>query len=56
MISRWKRRYEEDGLLGLATVHPGQPLQRDSLLIFINHTVRALLTLDLTIPLGITGS
>ena len=24
-ISRWKRRYESDGLLGLATIHPGQP-------------------------------
>jgi hypothetical protein len=24
-ISPWKRRYEEDGLLGLATIHPGQP-------------------------------
>lgn len=24
-ISRWKRRYEEDGLVGLATIHPGQP-------------------------------
>ena len=23
-ISRWKQRYEQDGLLGLATVHPGQ--------------------------------
>ena len=24
-IARWKKRYEEDGLAGLATVHPGQP-------------------------------
>ena len=24
-ISRWKRRYEKDGVLGLATFHPGQP-------------------------------
>ena len=24
-ISRWKQRFEEDGLLGLATIHPGQP-------------------------------
>ncbi len=24
-ISRWKRRYQQDGLLGLATIHPGQP-------------------------------
>jgi transposase len=24
-ISRWKRRFEQDGLVGLATVHPGQP-------------------------------
>lgn len=24
-ISRWKQRYQKDGLLGLATVHPGQP-------------------------------
>ena len=24
-ISRWKKRYQEDGLAGLATVHPGQP-------------------------------
>jgi transposase len=24
-ISRWKQRYEQDGLLGLATIHPGQP-------------------------------
>ena len=22
-ISRWKQRYEKDGLLGLATIHPG---------------------------------
>lgn len=27
-ISRWKRRYREDGLLGLATIHPGQPPQK----------------------------
>ncbi len=27
-ISRWKQRYEEDGLLGLATIHPGQPPQK----------------------------
>ena len=24
-ISRWKHRYQQDGLLGLATIHPGQP-------------------------------
>ncbi len=24
-ISRWKRRYQEEGLLGLETIHPGQP-------------------------------
>jgi transposase len=24
-ISRWKQRYQRDGLLGLATIHPGQP-------------------------------
>jgi transposase len=24
-ISRWKGRYQQDGLLGLATIHPGQP-------------------------------
>jgi transposase len=24
-ISRWKQRYRQDGVLGLATVHPGQP-------------------------------
>jgi transposase len=24
-ISRWKQRYENDGLPGLATIHPGQP-------------------------------
>src|SRR5580658_6100559 len=24
-ISRWKKRYEQDGLEGLATFHPGQP-------------------------------
>jgi transposase len=27
-ISRWKRRYEKDGVLGLATIHPGQPPQK----------------------------
>jgi transposase len=27
-ISRWKRRFEKDGLLGLATIHPGQPPQK----------------------------
>jgi len=27
-ISRWKHRYEEDGVLGLATIHPGQPPQK----------------------------
>jgi transposase len=26
-ISRWKKRYQEDALLGLATIHPGQPPQ-----------------------------
>ena len=25
MIARWKRRYQKDGLLGLATIHPEQP-------------------------------
>ena len=24
-IARWKQRYQEDGVPGLATVHPGQP-------------------------------
>lgn len=24
-ISRWKKRYQQDGLEGLATFHPGQP-------------------------------
>lgn len=24
-ISRWKHRYEQEGLVGLATIHPGQP-------------------------------
>ena len=24
-IARWKRRFQQDGLLGLATIHPGQP-------------------------------
>jgi transposase len=27
-ISRWKQRYEKDGLLGLATIHPDQPPQK----------------------------
>lgn len=27
-ISRWKQRYEQDGLLGLSTVHPGQLPQK----------------------------
>ena len=27
-ISRWKQRYEKEGVLGLATVHPGQPPQK----------------------------
>ena len=27
-ISRWKRRYQEEGLLGLASIHPGQPAQK----------------------------
>src|SRR5260221_122013 len=27
-ISRWKQRYQEDGLLGLATIPPGQPPQK----------------------------
>jgi len=27
-ISLWKRRYREEGLLGLATFHPGQPPQK----------------------------
>jgi transposase len=27
-ISRWKQRYQKDGVLGLATVHPGQPPQK----------------------------
>src|SRR5581483_562860 len=27
-ISRWKQRYEADGLLGLATIHPGLPPQK----------------------------
>src|ERR1700693_6065105 len=27
-ISRWKQRYQEDGLVGLATIHPGQPPQK----------------------------
>ena len=27
-ISRWKLRCEQEGVLGLATVHPGQPPQK----------------------------
>src|SRR5450755_3163060 len=27
-VSRWKQRYEKDRVLGLATVHPGQPPQK----------------------------
>jgi len=27
-VSRWKRRYRQDGVLGLATIHPGQPPQK----------------------------
>src|ERR1700694_2276098 len=27
-ISRWKQRYREEALLGLATIHPGQPPQK----------------------------
>src|SRR5271169_639042 len=27
-ISRWKQRYQEDDVLGLATIHPGQPPQK----------------------------
>src|ERR1019366_442794 len=27
-ISRWKQRYQAAGLLGLATIHPGQPPQK----------------------------
>jgi len=27
-ISRWKHRYEKDGVLGLTTIHPGQPPQK----------------------------
>jgi transposase len=27
-ISRWKQRYEKDGVSGLVTVHPGQPPQK----------------------------
>src|SRR5436190_9660209 len=27
-LSRWKQRYEQEGVLGLATVHPGQPPQK----------------------------
>jgi transposase len=27
-VSRWKQRYAKDGVLGLATIHPGQPPQK----------------------------
>ena len=27
-VSRWKQRYQKEGLLGLATIHPGQPPQK----------------------------
>lgn len=27
-VSRWKQRYQQEGLLGLATIHPGQPPQK----------------------------
>ena len=27
-VSRWKQRFQQDGVLGLATVHPGQPPQK----------------------------
>lgn len=27
-ISRWKKRYQQEGLAGLASVHPGQPPQK----------------------------
>jgi transposase len=27
-ISRWKQRYEQDGVVGLATIHPGQQPQK----------------------------
>src|ERR1022692_4421952 len=27
-ISRRKQRYQQDGVLGLATIHPGQPRQK----------------------------
>ena len=27
-VSRWKKRYQKDGVLGLATIHPGQPPQK----------------------------
>ena len=27
-ISRWKQRYAEDGVLGLASIHPGLPPQK----------------------------
>src|ERR1700757_2299622 len=27
-VSRWKQRYQQDGVLGLATIHPGQPPQK----------------------------
>src|SRR5580700_4027163 len=29
-ISRWKQRYQEDDVLGLATIHPGQPPETDA--------------------------
>jgi hypothetical protein len=28
IVSRWKQRYDKDGGLGLATIHPGQPPQK----------------------------
>jgi transposase len=27
-VSRWKQRYVQDGVLSLATIHPGQPPQK----------------------------
>jgi transposase len=27
-VSRWKQRYQQDGVVGLATIHPGQPPQK----------------------------
>src|SRR5215467_2824060 len=27
-VSRWKQRYQQDGVLGLATIHPGQAPQK----------------------------